>query len=113
MIYDEVIEMFNWYQQESGQLIKPEVVERLWYELNVASSVTSFQGQPGLTCWFGELLTETYNQVTHQPITMAQFEDVYAAALDLLLNNNICSKPDPKLNLFMMIPLLIFRHYRK
>ncbi|MEN8219884.1 MAG: AAA-like domain-containing protein [Pseudomonadota bacterium] len=80
LTYDEVIYLFNWYQQESGQSIEPEVVERLWYE---------FQGQPGLTCWFGELLTETYNQATHQPITMAQFEDVYAAALDLLPNNNI------------------------
>jgi hypothetical protein len=72
--------MFNWYQQESGQLIKPEVVERLWYE---------FQGQPGLTGWIGELLTETYNQAPDQPITMEQFEGVYANALDLLPNNNI------------------------
>jgi hypothetical protein len=80
LTYDEVTQMFNWYQQESGQLIKPEVVERLWYE---------FQGQPGLTGWIGELLTETYNQAPDQPITMEQFEGVYANALDLLPNNNI------------------------
>jgi len=49
----------------------------------------SFKGQPGLTCWFGELLTETYNQATEQSITMAHFEGVYADALDLLPNNNI------------------------
>jgi hypothetical protein len=80
LTHDEVIYLFNQYQQESGQTIEPEVVERIWYE---------FQGQPGLTNWFGELLTETYNQATHQPITMDQFEDVYADALDLLPNNNI------------------------
>jgi len=77
---DEVIELFNQYQQESGQSIEPEVVERIWYE---------FQGQPGLTCWFGELLTETYHQATEQPITIAHFEGVYADALKLLPNNNI------------------------
>jgi hypothetical protein len=77
---DEVVELFNQYQQESGQSIEPAVVERIWYE---------FQGQPGLTCWFGELLTETYHQATEQSIMMTHFEDVYAAALDLLPNNNI------------------------
>jgi len=77
---DEVAYLFDEYQHESGQSIQPEVVERIWYE---------FQGQPGLTCWFGELLTETYNQATEQPITMEHFEDVYVAALDLLPNNNI------------------------
>jgi hypothetical protein len=49
----------------------------------------SFKEQPGLTCWFGELLTETYNQATDQAITMTLFKGVYAAALDLLPNNNI------------------------
>jgi len=80
LTHDEVIYLFNEYQQESSQLIAAEVGERIWYE---------FQGQPGLTCWFGELLTETYNQATEQPITMAHFAGVYAAALDLLPNNNI------------------------
>jgi hypothetical protein len=79
LTYDEVERMFNWYQQESGQLIEPEVVKRIWYE---------FQGQPGLTGWIGELLTETYNQAPEQPITMAHFEEVYAEALNLP-NNNI------------------------
>jgi len=74
----EVDNLFKWYERESGQPINPEVVTRIWYELNVASSVTSFQGQSGLTCWFGELLTETYNQATDQPITISDFEDVYA-----------------------------------
>jgi len=80
LTHPEVIELFNQYQQETGQPIEPEVVEGIWYE---------FQGQPGLTCWFGELLTQTYNQTIEQPITMAHFKAVYAAALDLLHNNNI------------------------
>ncbi len=80
LTHDEVIELFNWYQQERHQQIEPEVVEQIWYE---------FQGQPGLTCWFGELLTETYNHATEQPITMTLFKGVYAAALNLLPNNNI------------------------
>jgi hypothetical protein len=79
LTHDEVVHLFNGYQQESGQLIEPEVVERLWYE---------FQGQPGLTGWIGELLTETYNQAPEEPITMAHFEEVYAEALNLP-NNNI------------------------
>jgi hypothetical protein len=77
---DEVDYLFDWYQRERSQKIEPEVVERIWYE---------FKGQPGLTCWFGELLTETYNQAPSQPITMKLFDGVYAAALNLLPNNNI------------------------
>ncbi|TGO02340.1 hypothetical protein PN36_26565 [Candidatus Thiomargarita nelsonii] len=86
---DEVDYLFDWYQREqnqkmnvasAGSSFEPEVIERIWYD---------FKGQPGLTCWIGELLTETYNQVTSQPITMKLFEGVYAAALNLLPNNNI------------------------
>jgi hypothetical protein len=80
LTYDEVGSLFNWYQQEREQTIEPAVVERIWSE---------FQGQPGLTCWFGELLTETYNQATDKPITIDHFEDAYVAALKLLPNNNI------------------------
>ncbi len=80
LTHDEVVSLFNGYQQESGQLIEPDVVERIWSE---------FQGQPGLTGWFGELLTETYNKATDKPITIEYFEGVYAAAINLLPNNNI------------------------
>jgi hypothetical protein len=80
LTHDEVVYLFDCYQQEQKQQIAPEVIERIWYE---------FKGQPGLTCWFGELLTETYNQQVNEPITMALFEGVYAAALNLLPNNNI------------------------
>ena len=80
LTFDEVVYLFNWYKRESGQSIEPEVVERLWYE---------FQGQPGLTCWFGELLTETYNQSLDQPILHRDFERIYTKALNLLPNSNI------------------------
>jgi hypothetical protein len=77
---DEVAGMFRWYEQESGQTVEPAVVERLFYET---------QGQPGLVSWFGELLTETYNETPDRPITPEQFAMVYARALNVLPNNNI------------------------
>ena len=47
------------------------------------------RGQPGLTCWFGELLTETYNPNKTLPITIENFKEVYSAAPHILPNNNI------------------------
>ncbi len=79
LTFEEVTGMFQWYEQESGQTFEPEVISQLFDET---------QGQPGLTCWFGELLTETYNK--HQPtISKRDFEIVYAAATSVLPNNNI------------------------
>jgi len=77
---DEVRGMLHWYERESGQSIEPQVVERVYDEM---------QGQPGLTCWLGELLTETYNDTPERPIALDKFEEVYSAALDVLPNNNI------------------------
>ncbi|MEZ4658415.1 MAG: hypothetical protein R2911_12650 [Caldilineaceae bacterium] len=76
---DEVTAMFRWYEEESGQQVAPEVVDRLFYEA---------QGQPGLVSWFGELLTETYNR-HESSITAHDFEVVFSAGLNLLPNNNI------------------------
>jgi len=78
LTHDEVLSLFKSYQEESGQSIAPEAVERIWSE---------FKGQPGLTCWFGEVLTEIYAR--DQPITLAYFEEVYIAACNVLPNNNI------------------------
>jgi hypothetical protein len=91
LTYDEVNELFNWYQQQSEQSIEPDVVKFIWSE---------FQGQPGLTCWFGELLTETYNQTLDKPITRDNVKMAYVAALRLLPNSNISNiisktKPEP------------------
>ena len=80
LTFAEIEGMFKWYEQESGQRVEPAVIERLFYET---------QGQPGLTCWFGELLTETYNQTAGKPITPDNFAEVYAAALNVLPNNHI------------------------
>ena len=80
---DEVKELFQWYEKESGQRMEPQVVERLYNET---------RGQPGLTCWFGELLTEGFQGYTvdnTHPIGLRQFEKVYRAAINRLPNNNI------------------------
>jgi hypothetical protein len=50
--------MFHDYQWESGQKIEPEVVQNLYQATN---------GQPGLIGWFGELLTEKYNENSSEP----------------------------------------------
>jgi hypothetical protein len=77
--FDEVAEMFQWYERESGQGVEPAVIERVYAEL---------RGQPGLTSWFGELLTETYNK--HNPtITLRDLEIVEVAATSRLPNTNI------------------------
>ncbi len=79
---DEVTGMFTWYQEETGQPLEADVVARIFYET---------QGQPGLVSWFGELLTEPekYNKNPNKPITMAEFDRMYEAALSLLPYNNI------------------------
>ncbi|MGE0087311.1 MAG: AAA-like domain-containing protein [Desulfococcaceae bacterium] len=80
LTFEEVLGMFAWYEKESGQKMEAEVTERLFYET---------QGQPGLTCWLGELLTETYNEDKDSPITAEHFEDVFRMAVHALPNNNI------------------------
>ena len=49
----EVEEMYKWYERESGQQVEEAVIERVYYET---------QGQPGFVSWFGELLSENYNE---------------------------------------------------
>jgi len=80
LTYEEVEGMFKDYEKESGQAVENEVIRALYDEM---------RGQPGLTCWFGELLTETYNPDPRQPITMRNFKEAYSAAAHILPNNNI------------------------
>ena len=77
------------------------------------------RGQPGLTCCFGELLTETYNQDKSAPIDLARFYDVFRTALYALPNNNIQNivskakqRPyrDVVLRLFKTDRRIAFRH---
>jgi len=81
--FDEVKGMFQWYEKESGQEIEPAVVAKLYKET---------AGQPGLTCWLGEILTEgveNHPNDTSKPILSADFENIYRLAIDVLPNNNI------------------------
>ena len=79
LTFKQVQEMYHWYERESGQRVEQEVIDRVFYET---------RGQPGLVSWFGELLTETYNE--HNPtITARDFEIMFAAATDVLPNSNI------------------------
>ncbi len=83
LTYDEVAGLFKWYERESGQAVETDVIKRLYAETS---------GHPGLTCWFGELLTEgfeDYHVDTTRSITMNGFERVYAAATYALPNNTI------------------------
>ncbi len=80
---EEVNGMFQWYEKESKRDIEPGVIDRLFFET---------RGQPGLTCWFGELLTEGFDEYEidpSKPVTMRDFEITLAAATYALPNNNI------------------------
>ena len=81
----EVQALFHWYERESGQVVEPAVIARVFYET---------QGQPGLVSWLGELLTEDYNATPEQPFTLAQFDRVYSFAINVLPNNNILNIVD-------------------
>lgn len=80
LTFAEVEGMFKWYEKESGQKVLPEVIAELYGET---------RGQPGLIGWFGELLTETYNEKPGEPITMDNYQRLYEAAVYLLPNVNI------------------------
>ncbi|HLP46072.1 MAG TPA: hypothetical protein VK469_09000 [Candidatus Kapabacteria bacterium] len=80
LTFEEVDGMFKWYEKESGQKVEEAVIHALYDET---------LGQPGLTCWLAELITETYNHDLKKSITMYNFEEAYAAATQLLPNNNI------------------------
>ena len=77
---DEVTELFDQYQRESGQIVDPEVVRSV-YEAT--------HGQPGLVGWFGELLTEKYNPDKEQAIDCNTWKTVHHAAMTLEWNNTI------------------------
>ncbi|MBF0227474.1 MAG: AAA-like domain-containing protein [Desulfobacterales bacterium] len=79
-IRDEVIDLYQQYQNESGQKIDNEVVEKIF---------ESTRGQPGLVCWFGELLTEKYNPETPKTIDINAWEDVFEAAVYKEWNNSV------------------------
>ena len=77
---DEVYDLYNQYIEESDQKIEDEVIESVY-------RVT--RGQPGLVCWFGELLTEKYNPGKDKVIDIAVWEEVYYNAVKFEWNNTI------------------------
>ncbi|MFN8490761.1 MAG: AAA-like domain-containing protein [Caldilineaceae bacterium] len=76
----EVQGMFAWYTEEHRQPVEPAVIDRIFYET---------RGQPGLTGWLGEVLTQQYNPAPNQPLTQEIFESMYADAVQVLPNNNV------------------------
>ena len=79
LTYNEMKEMYDCYTKESGQIVKKEVLDKLYYETN---------GQPALISWFGELLTEEYNHEPSKPITIDNWNLVYRKSF-LIPNNTI------------------------
>ena len=78
--FEEVKDLYHQYQEESGQKTEPEVVDNV-YE--------STRGQPGLVCWFGELLTEKYNPGHDKTIDMRVWKKVYRKACYVEWNNTV------------------------
>jgi len=103
----EVNEMYQWYIKESGQKIDQDVIDKVFYVTN---------GQPGLVSWFGELLTEQFNETPAKTINIKNWERVYLYALRALPNNtviNIISKAkeekDTVLELFRTKEKIVFK----
>jgi hypothetical protein len=76
----EIQKMFDDYQLESGQSVDNDVVQQLYDTTN---------GQPGLIGWFGELLTEKYNEDTSKTIDMKQWKRIYKRSINIEHNNTI------------------------
>jgi hypothetical protein len=77
---DEVTDLFDQYQQESSQVVEPEVSQSVYESTN---------GQPGLVGWFGELLTEKYNPGKNAPIDTSTWNTVLRKALFVEWNNTV------------------------
>jgi hypothetical protein len=80
LTFAEVQKMFGDYQAESGQNVDSKVIQHLYETTN---------GQPGLIGWFGELLTEKYNEDTTKTIDMNQWKRIYKRSINIEHNNTI------------------------
>ncbi|WP_446007983.1 hypothetical protein [Candidatus Electrothrix sp.] len=78
--FAETAELYRQYQEESGQEIDPQLVEKVHRVTN---------GQPGLVSWFGELLTETYNPGPDRRIGPETWEMVWHKARFAEPNNTV------------------------
>ncbi|MCP4353355.1 MAG: ATP-binding protein [Desulfobacterales bacterium] len=77
---EEVENLYQQYQDESGQSVEPDVVQAIF---------ESTRGQPGLVCWFGELLTEKYNPGSDKTLGMKDWRLVWRKACYVEWNNTI------------------------
>ncbi len=77
---EEVGDLFHQFQAESGQAVAPDVVQTVY---------DATRGQPGLVCWFGELLTEKYNPGADAVIDMNLWKQVYGRACYSEWNNTV------------------------
>ncbi len=77
---EEVHDLYQQYQDESEQQIRPDVVEAVY---------TTTNGQPGLVSWFGELLTESYNPTHDRPINLKKWQRVWLEARSGEPSNNL------------------------
>ena len=80
LTWEEVKELYRQYQEESGQKIEPEVVEKIY---------GATRGQPGLVSWFGELLTEKYNPGHDKTIGLKEWKLVFRKACYVEWNNTV------------------------
>ncbi len=104
LTFEEVEEMFAWHQRESEQSFDKQVIERLYYET---------KGQPGITCWFGEILTQGchyFKVEKDKHIDMKFFRRAYNIAVSGLPNNNILNIiSKAKKTLYKEVVLDLFR----
>jgi hypothetical protein len=76
----EVEDLFSQYEKERGQKVEDTVVQNVYEATN---------GQPGLVCWFGELLTEKYNPGDHTPLDHRVWKRVWRKARFTEPNNTV------------------------
>jgi len=77
---EEVEDLFCQYQEESKDVVVPEVIQQVY---------NATCGQPGLVGWFGELLTTKYNPGIKKSIDIRTWRDVYEAASYKEWNNTV------------------------
>lgn len=77
---EEVEDLFSQYQEESRQKVDSEVAAKVF---------DSTRGQPGLVCWFGELLTEKYNPGQDKTVSLPVWKTVYRKACHVEWNNTV------------------------
>ncbi|GBC60728.1 hypothetical protein DENIS_1687 [Desulfonema ishimotonii] len=98
---EEVREMFEAYQAESGQSVAPAVIDHI-------CEVTC--GHAGLVSWFGELLTETFNPGKGVPIRAEDWQKTYARACTTEWNSTVMFLLEQVRGVFLVNITDLFTH---